>query len=1023
MPGHLSRWRTFAAVWHAAAALAAGAELSPVALRILGQLQPFANGINLVEGRELASPQGLAVDFSSTPPRLYVADTGNNRVLGWRDAARFANGERAELVIGQPDLFTTSANTPGLALGLWQPAGLAVDAAGNLFIADAGNHRVLRYPQPFGQRIRAPDLVLGQPNPAAREPNLGAGASSESSLASPLAVACNTRGDLAVADAGNHRVLIFSAGSVGYHAPPAAIVLGQTSFFSASAGAGLASFNAPSGLAFDLAGRLWVADPGNNRVVQFAAGAATGSSPLRLIGGNPDAAPRGPQTLLRPSGVAVNDEELMVIDAGNHRLLRFTNLSFPPATRPSAQAVYGQAGFAAGLPNGNSARMPLPSAQSLWAPSQAAFGPLGELYVTDAGNHRVLAIPMEAGRYLQAARVLGQDRFTQAGANLVEGREVSTAHSLRTASGPLAPSGGLVVDLSSSPQRLYIADTGNHRVLGWRDLRSLREGARADLVIGQPDLETTLANYGASAVDNRPARATNLNQPTGLALDPAGNLYVADTGNHRVLRFPRPFEQASLQGEVRADLAIGQPALAGHAVEGASAFLMRQPTGIALPGRRGDLLVADTMNHRVLLFSAPLATGMAASRVFGQTSFLESARGLSSAGLNLPTGVAVDGEDNIYVADTGNSRILVFGPLHELPAAGAAALASGAAPLGQPDFVTAAGGTANNRLRNPTSLWVDAAGRDIWVADTGNHRVLRFPPLAALATNGGAAYASGGLFGQLQFNTRTPNLGATMAGQASAAGLNLPNAVALDGAGNLLVGDGNARVLLFFPRAVAVSAATYLAGAPLAPGMLASLFGVELADQEAQAGLPLPAMLADTQVLVEGAPAPLLYVSPGQINFQAPSHLAPGAIARLEVLRASTGRAVAGGTFLVAPAAAGIFGVLNQDGSLNSPSNPASRGAFVQIYATGQGAVRHPPPDGAPAAGAPLSETPARPLVTIGTSSERDAMAEFSGLAPGFVGLWQINARVPASTVPSPRTPLVVRYAGSASNVVFIAVR
>ena len=73
-------------------------------------------------------------------------------------------------------------------------------------------------------------------------------------------------------------------------------------------------------------------------------------------------------------------------------------------------------------------------------------------------------------------------------------------------------------------------------------------------------------------------------------------------------------------------------------------------------------------------------------------------------------------------------------------------------------------------------------------------------------------------------------------------------------------------------------------------------------------------------------------------------------------------------------------------------------------------------------AASPLAETPSRPLVTIGTSSERDVAPEFSGLAPGFAGLWQINARVPAPTVPAPRVPLVVRYAGSASNVVFIAV-
>jgi uncharacterized protein (TIGR03437 family) len=62
-------------------------------------------------------------------------------------------------------------------------------------------------------------------------------------------------------------------------------------------------------------------------------------------------------------------------------------------------------------------------------------------------------------------------------------------------------------------------------------------------------------------------------------------------------------------------------------------------------------------------------------------------------------------------------------------------------------------------------------------------------------------------------------------------------------------------------------------------------------------------------------------------------------------------------------------------------------------------------------------------MVTIGTSSRRDVVPEFSGLATGLVGVWQINARVPEATVPAARVPLVVRYAGSASNVAFIAVR
>src|SRR6185436_8844915 len=148
-------WRRATALalgWLVAAATPA-AELHPVALRIAGQLNPYANGWNLVEGRELNAPQAVAIDATVRPPRLYVADTGNHRVLGWRDASSFANGAPADVILGQPNRFGASPNSPSVALGLLQPSGVAVDPAGNLYVADTGNNRVLRFPRPFDRRI------------------------------------------------------------------------------------------------------------------------------------------------------------------------------------------------------------------------------------------------------------------------------------------------------------------------------------------------------------------------------------------------------------------------------------------------------------------------------------------------------------------------------------------------------------------------------------------------------------------------------------------------------------------------------------------------------------------------------------------------------------------------------------------------------------------------------------------------------------------------------------------------------
>src|SRR5215813_6365314 len=116
---------------------AAFAQIAPVPLnlspsRILGH--PLAETFNiasaspnLVEGRELFQPHGIALDTSVTPPIVYVSDTANNRVLGWRNALSFRNGQPADVVIGQPDLYTTATGgPPNFTARLSAPSGLAV---------------------------------------------------------------------------------------------------------------------------------------------------------------------------------------------------------------------------------------------------------------------------------------------------------------------------------------------------------------------------------------------------------------------------------------------------------------------------------------------------------------------------------------------------------------------------------------------------------------------------------------------------------------------------------------------------------------------------------------------------------------------------------------------------------------------------------------------------------------------------------------------------------------------------------
>jgi len=263
-----------------------------------------------------------------------------------------------------------------------------------------------------------------------------------------------------------------------------------------------------------------------------------------------------------------------------------------------------------------------------------------------------------------------------------------------------------------------------------------------------------------------------------------------------------------------------------------------------------------------------------------------------------------------------------------------------------------------------------------------------------------------------------------------------PIAVTLDPFGNPAISEGIAnRVSFYYP---AIDYTTSAGGITnrlsgnganyfgfFAPGMLASIFafangrfGDQTADFHSVANpIPLPATLGDVQVLVAGVAAPLLYASPGQINFQVPSATPVGGLEEIQVVRASTGQVLASWLFEISAMAPGLFTVnstgdgqvaaVNADGTQNGASHPAKAGSIVSLYGTGQGLVSGMPPDGqlTPAA---LFPTAVQPKVFInGPSFIPDSDVSFSGLAPGFVGLWQINAKVPTNVPPGDVTVYV----------------
>ena len=517
-------------------------------------LQVTNNGPNWTEGREFSFPLGIAIDNSASPPNLYIADVGNSRVLGYRYETQLKVGAVADIVLGQIDFFANLAQgAGGRSTGMNQPTGLVCDSQGNLYVADTGNNRILRYPKPLTQPagLAFPDMVIGQTSLSGKGANANGISATSLALAvgnvSHSGLAIDSAGNLWVADTGNNRVLRYPVALLqkGQNGPAADLVLGQNDFTSRASTVGQrgrttkTSTVGPQGLSFDASGRLLVTDSAS-RVLVYPAGVATNGVAIRILGIDPSltsASPVSAVSVSTPFGVAATGAGIVVADSADNRVLVFPSVDAWPAESqqfsPTASAVIGQTsftGFKANQGLGDA------SAGTLSFPVQVASSG-SELYVADASNNRVLVYAAgPSGFTTTASRVIGQLDFPYNSVNLVEGREFHLADSVTTT----AALGSAALDQSVSPPRLWVADSLNNRVLGFKDFTRLKNGDVADIVIGQPDMFRTLVDYPTD--DATKPNAQGLRLPTGLVVDSAGNLYVADTGNSRILRFPSPLQ-------------------------------------------------------------------------------------------------------------------------------------------------------------------------------------------------------------------------------------------------------------------------------------------------------------------------------------------------------------------------------------------------------------------------------------------------------------------------------------------------
>jgi uncharacterized protein (TIGR03437 family) len=230
------------------------------------------------------------------------------------------------------------------------------------------------------------------------------------------------------------------------------------------------------------------------------------------------------------------------------------------------------------------------------------------------------------------------------------------------------------------------------------------------------------------------------------------------------------------------------------------------------------------------------------------------------------------------------------------------------------------------------------------------------------------------------------------------------------------------------PAGAALNAASFARQTPLSPGGLIALFGANLtAAGETAASLPLPSQLASTTVSFGGQPMPLLYANTNQINGQVPFELSPNTRHQLVVMQGQ--QASVPQEFVLASAQPGIFTVnaqgtgqgliMRQDQvTLADAAAPAARGETVVIYGSGLGQVTPAAISGhaAPSAAQTINPT----TVTIGAVP---ADVLYSGLTPGAVGLYQVNARVPVSAPSGIAVPVNITVAGQTSNTVTMAIQ
>jgi uncharacterized protein (TIGR03437 family) len=885
---------------------------------------------------QLHDPLGLALDSAGN---LYIADHLNFRI-------RKVSGGVITTVAGNGLYGLEGDNGPAINAQLHFPSGIALDSAGSLYIVCDYDRRIRKVANGVITTVAGGGASPGD--------NIAA---TSAQLSQPSGVAVDSAGNLYIADAVANRVRKVSAGMITTVAGN-----GVSGFAGDNGPATSAQLNFPNAMAVDSSGAIYIADLLNARVRRVSAGvittlAGTGSDIFSGENG-----PAASAQLSQPSGLALDAAgNLYIADRGNYRIRK--------VSKGQISTVAGN-----GTPNFSGDNGPASRAQ-MSTTTGIALSFNGDLYLSDPYNRRVRKV---SGGVITSVAGSGEkgsdgdgDPATSARLTYPTCVAVDSAGNLyfsdgssirRVSNGAITTAivnlqypftEGIAADAAGN---LYMAD-GNYGVV-----RKLSGGVTS-IVAG-----TGRPGYSG---DDGPATSAQLSHPIGITLDASGSLYIADSDNRRVRRVTN--------GVITTVAGNGT---GGHGGDGGPATKAQfvQPLAVALDAS-GNLFIADGVNIRKV--SGGVITTIAGNGTEGYSGDRGPAL---NAQLFYPAAIAVDPGGIIFVADYFNHVIRALTP------SGPSCSAS-VALVNQP---TTAGGNVDVAIRTGASC--------AWAVQS----------LPSWITFSGSVLGSGAATVTLVI---APNTGSTRTGTVSVAGI--PVSVTQPG----IVPSVNPGGL--------VNAASFAAGLPVAPGSIATVYGDFLTTSAgAASSLPLPNSLAGLVLRLGNVPnASLFTVSDRQVNFQVPWELTGQSQTSLTVTVNS--HASAAQTVNLASFAPGIFS-MNAQGSgqgaildtsyrLVDGSNPATAGSTViQIYCTGLGPVTNQPASGSPALSDPISSTTTTPAVSIGG---KPAAVLFSGLAPGAVGEYQVNVLVPAGSSKGAAIPVVISIGGATSNTVTIAVQ